>query len=389
VESFVLPLLRGGAVVVGRPFRPRDFELMQLEVGQLRRADLGFARLRRTELLSPSVTLPDPDAEEVSLWIGLHNTLVFDHPERMRVWARGVTWRRAEGATRTLLTLPTPDSFESGLARHIALEAFLELRRRDTVVATATGDVRYLGQEVPRRRFRLTGPLQGSVREDRVAWIDQTHAPETVRLTEDAMRASPLTCLLDPLRAPPGWSPLSGCRFLQQRGFARAICQRWASQKDWIAAGGAVMSALLPSLPNVRESAGEQVRRRQRGQPLALPGAVLPSGPQDVGSVVGALIHLHFLKVFEVDARLGHALGSRDPGVVRFLALPLLLARLQPVLGSPTGGGSPSRAGYTEGFEAQAQRRWIEYIDHLRELVPRATVENLLASLVPAIVRTQ
>lgn len=392
LETFVLPLLQGGTVTVGRPFRARDLEDMFADAALLSAPELAFLRLRRAELLTPHAVLPEPDTSEVSLWVGLHNILAFDHPERPRVWARGATWRRVEGVTRTFLTLAPPSSLGEGLVRHLAVDALLGLQRLDSVVATAAGEFRYIGQEVPRRRFRLTGPMQGSTREERVHWIAQTHAPETLRLVEDAMRASPLSCLLEPLRSPIGWSPLAACGFLQQRGFARAICYRWAAQKDWIAVGGAIMSALLPSLPRTSEGTSDALpsRRREEGQPLALPGMILPTAPHDIAAVVGALVHLHFLKVLEYDARLGLALGSRDPGVVRFLALPLVLGRLAEVTGTPLGGPPrPRHVGLApEAFETQAQRRWTEYVDHLRELVPRATVENLLASLVPAIVRT-
>lgn len=393
VETFALPLLKGGTVTVGRPLRQRDVEAMLGDVVVLGGTELAFVRLRQAELLAPQVVLPEPDPLELLLWVGLHNTLSFDHPDRGRVWARGTIWKRVEGTTRTMLTMPSPSSIGEGVARHVALDAFSRLQRVDSVVATAAGEFRYLGQTVPRRRFRLTGPLQGSMREERVAWITQAHAPETVRLTEDAMRASPLTCLLEPLRAPPGWSPLSAIAFLAQRSFARAVCYRWARQKDWIAIGGAVMAALLPSLPRRPEAGSDPLpsRRREAGGPLALPGVILPTAPHDIASVVGALIHLHFLKVLEFDARLGLALGSRDPGVVRFLALPLILGRLAEVTGTPLGASATRvRRGCVtpDALGLQAERRWTEYLEHLRELVPRATVENLLASLVPAIVRT-
>ncbi|MCA9710476.1 MAG: hypothetical protein KDK70_31840, partial [Myxococcales bacterium] len=128
------------------------------------------------------------------------------------------------------------------------------------------------------------------------------------------------------------------------------------------------------------------------GQPLALPGAVLPSDPRVLAGVVGALVHLHFLKVLELDARLGVAAVSRDPGVTAFLALPLLLPYLHEVTGTPLGGldtppAAPGRASRA-AVDAPVVRRWTEYLDHLQELVPRSAVDNLLASLVPNIVQT-
>jgi hypothetical protein len=400
LETFAVPLLSGGDVHVMRPFRPKDRDQMVQSVGDLAHSSaLSFVRLRRAEALVPQPALPHPDEEELTLCLGLHNVLVFDHPDRSRVWARNSTWRRAEGASRSMLTLPFPTEVGYGLVRHVWVGAFIDLMRTDRVVTTAAGDTRYLGQDIPRRRFRFGGLVGEGGRTEDVQWLDQPHAPEAQRLLEDALRASPLTCLLEPLLAPPGWSPLWASMFLQQRGYARSICHQWAQQKDWTAVGGAVMAALLPSLPGAHVEETEAVvrvddMRETQDEPVgprALPGAVIPSDPGALSAVVGALIHLHFLKVLELDARLGVALGSRDSGIMSFLALPLLLPYVGDKMGTPLGGmDRPSRSGGnpTEGFETQAHRLWTEYLDHLQELVPKSAVENLLATLVPAIVRT-
>jgi hypothetical protein len=379
VESFVLPLLEGGTVEVGRPLRSRDHADMLGELGRATSGRLAFARLRRAQLLTADPDLPDPDADELALWIGLHNLLVFDHPDRARVWARSSTWRRVEGATRTLLSLPLPTTLGEGLARHVAVGALLELVRTDTIVGTPVGDIRFLGQDAPRRRLGLGAT--GSRREESVEWIGQPHAPETERLLADALRASPLTCLLRPLTAPPGWSPLWASGFLRDRAHARAVVHAWATQREWIRVGGAVLSALLPSLPAARTTAAAGVAAPASG-PKALPGAVVPTSPRAVGAVVAALCHVHVLKVLELDTRLGVAVGARDVGVTAFLALPLVLPYLQSAIGSPFAGLQG-----TSGFAGAVQRRWTEYLDHLEGVVPRVAVENLLAALVPHVVQ--
>jgi hypothetical protein len=400
LETFVLPMLGGGDVHVGKPFRARDRETVTEQAEVLSSPELAFLRLRRAQELVPNPELPDPGLDDLSLWMGLHNTLLFDHPERGRVWARSSTWRRAEGVARTLLALSPPVDLAEALARHVSLSSFMRLRRLDVIVPTAVGEVRYLGQDVPRRRLRLAIDAPGGQREEEVVWLDGFHTPESERLVEDGLRASPMTCLLEPLNAPPGWSPLLARGVLQDRGLARAVCHRWASHRDWIAVGGAVMAALLPSLPAVVRGGrhgprGTQALAASRDAdaqaaaagpehegPLALPGAVLSTEPEVVAAVVAALIHLHFLKVLELEARLGLAFSSRDPGILSFLALPLLLPWLSEVTGSPLGDLSQ-----TAHFEFQAQRRWTEYVDHLQELVPRAIVENLLSTVVPSIVK--
>lgn len=417
VETFVLPLLGGGTVAVGAPIRPKERDEMAEESGELGQPLLRFLRLRRAQRLVPNPVLPDPDLDELTLWVGMHNALVFDHPDRRRVWARSSTWRRLEGSTRTFLTLPSPSDRGEGLARHVNVGAFVELQRTDTVVATAAGELRFLGQQVPRRRLRLSAVPQTGHREEVVQWLTAPHAPETERLVEDAMRTSPLTCLLHPRRAPPGWSPLLASDFLRDRGSCRAVIYAWARDPEWVAVGGAVTSALLPSLPVMRNrdkgesnvdgvdperalpSAADHVPGKSV---LALPGAIVPASPEALSAVVGALIHLHFLKVVELEARLGALATGRDPGTLAFLAMPLVLPKIAPITGSPLPGlsmpqllsGPPSAPGRDRGSREPAasgtvSRRWTEYLDHLEELVPKRTVDNLLAALVPRIVQTQ
>ncbi len=379
--DFVLPLLGGGPVHVGRPLRTRERDQW---LGDVSRAgtELAYVRLRRAQKLTPYPSMPDPDDEELSLWMGLHNTFVFDHPDRPRVWSRASVWRRVEGATRTLLSLPFPSTVGAAVARHVSVGAFLESQRTDTLLTNASGEHRFQGQDPPRRLFGAASV--GTARTETRAWLSLPHAAESGRLIDDALRASPLTCLLEPRRAPSGWSPLLAVDALRERGLARAIVYHWAQGKEWIQVGGAVMSALLPSVaprpsaPQAPSPAGM----------LALPGAVPASDPESLCALVGALIHLHFLKVLEFDARLGLALGSRDPGVLAFLALPLLLPTLASRLGSPLSGIDVRGASLgLESFEAGANRLWTEYLDHLGDVVPRAAVENLLAGLVPAIVK--
>ena len=116
----------------------------------------------------------------------------------------------------------------------------------------------------------------------------------------------------------------------------------------------------------------------------ALPATPIDAGPADVAALVGALIHVHFLRVLEFGARLGVAPSSRDRPVQMFLALPLLLPALSSVLGAPLPSDPQA---VVPGFDTQVQRRWIEYVEHLGELIPRAVVENLLATLVPRVVK--
>jgi len=399
-RDFVLPLLAGGDVKIGAAVRPADFHEMLGALHSLRQPPLLLARQARAQHLLADPGLPDPDGEELALWAGLYNVLALDHPERDRVWARKVTWQRVELAARYWLQLSRPGDFEAALVRHVSVGAFVDLVRRDQLLCGPDGEQRFVGQEVPRRRLRWAVPGVFTLRDEVVPWWSAPHAPEVERLLQDVLWASPMTCLLQPRQAPPGWNPLTAAPFLQQRAFARVVCHTWAASRAWIEIGGAVLGALLFTLtgrptqepePRPAEPGGPRGARAPapgtRAAPAparpiaALPAAPIDAGPADVGALVGALIHVHFLRVLEFGARLGVAPTARDRPVQMFLALPLLLPALSGVLGAPLP--SDPRA----GFDGQVARRWIEYVDHLGELIPRAVVENLLATLVPRVVK--
>ena len=84
VTDFVVPLLAGDDVWIGRPLRPRDRDEWAVALSGTSMPEVAFWRLRRAQLLTAHPSLPDPDIDELSLWIGLHNLLVFEHPDRAR-----------------------------------------------------------------------------------------------------------------------------------------------------------------------------------------------------------------------------------------------------------------------------------------------------------------
>jgi hypothetical protein len=424
LARFVRPLLGGGAVEVEAPLSSHDRGSMLADAGPLLDPEFLQLRTRVAQRLVAEPELPDPGADELSLWLGLHDVLALDHPDTERVWTRAATWRRVENETRALLAFARPVDMADALARHLAVAAFLDLRREDHVVTAPAGEVRLRGQSLPRRRFGLFSPnlFAGNLTEIRtevVRWVEAPHAAIVDRLLPDVMWVSPLTSLLRPGWAPPGWTPLMAVEFLRSRPHARAVCHAWAQAREWLRIGGVVAGSLLRSLDlhaavfgdvpgAVVPGAAPTMQRAAKAalddlEPMpepvadagsavaALPPPAISSDPHDIGAVVGALIHLHVLKVLEFDARISIGLGARDWAVQTFLAMPLLLPSLAPTLGwpfelersleaeavshlSPRGGFVPVDGGFA--------RRWEEYTEHLAGLVPRNVVDNLQATLV-------
>ena len=364
----------GGPVKVKQAFSSHDRTELLEDGGSLGDADLRFLRLRRAQEVVADPPLPDPGPEELSLWLGLNNLLFLDHPETGRVWARNARWQKVEVETRLLLQWAQPVDLPESLTRHIAVGAFAELTREDHVVTTSGGERRFLGQPVKLGLFTST---RGEQRDEVVRWVSHGHAPAVERLLPEAFMVSPLTCLLEPGFAPEGWSPLAAADFLRVRPFARSIVHRWAGKAEWVRAGAVIAGSLLRSLELVGTVFGlpGEIKLADPDTP-ALPPAEPGASPEEIGAALGALIHLHVLKVLELAARVNLGVGTRDWAVQTFLALPLLLPWLEPALGTPFAGLG----------EGAVRRRWEEYIEHLRGMVPRSVVENLVASLVPRVV---
>jgi hypothetical protein len=384
VARFVLPLLGGvavggGEVEVAAPLSRYDRDAMLEDAGALLHEGLLALRNRVAARFVAEPALEHPDADELSLWIGIHDLLALDHPDQERVWTRASTWSRVELETRELFVQAAPAGLGDALARHIAVNALLELRRIDRIVSGPEGERRYFGQAPP-RRLAIFGPSLDETRSETVVWADQPHRPVVVRLLEQALWISPLTALLRPGRAPAGWSPLAICGgvsasdFLRARGPARAVCHAWAREREWPLFGGVVAGSLLDALGLTRIVFGAAL-----DGPHAPTGEgssrVLDDSREAIAAVLGALIHLHVLKVLEFDARIGLGLGDRNWAVQVFLALPLLLPKLAPVLGEPFVGV----------VDDSLARRWTEYREHLGGLVPRTVVDNLVATLLPRV----
>ena len=430
LARFVEPLFGGGAVEVEAPLSAHDRAHMLTDAAALMDPEFLHLRARVAQRFVADPALPDPSGDELSLWLGLHDVLALDHPDNARVWTRESTWSRVETETRSLLAFARPVDMQEALARHLAVGAFLDLVREDHIVAGPEGELRFRGQVPGRRRFGLFAPSTEDARVEVVRWVEQPHAPIVDRLLPDVMWVSPLTSLLRPGWAPPGWTPLMAVEFLRARPYARAVCHAWAQSRDWLRIGGVVAGSLLRSLDLHAAVFGEvaiaavpgsaaAMRRAAEAARLgpeegsfdssfdpeldadlddrpeggfggmaALPAPPIPTEPEDIGAVVGALIHLHLLKVLEFDARISIGLGARDWAVQTFLALPLLLPALEPVLGRPfelgldTSASGPAAKIAAGAVDEGFARRWDEYTEHLAGLVPRNVVDNLHRTLV-------
>jgi hypothetical protein len=252
VTNFLLPLVRGGVLHVGRPFGARAVTRIarSLEMaGPGAERDAPVAALAQSRRAMASRFLDgasEPPLDETSLRLGaaLHDLLALGHPE---IGGRGVEQRqdRIGGAALALASLGPPRTAVEAVNRHSLLARLPEIVRSDSTVHFWLGRQAFVGRVPPRRVTALPALRRVRVEVVKRAWLREIGIPVVARPAFLALNvASPLGEALDPLRLEPplAWSRiLPGLRFPE---LARVVAGQ-ALEVGVERAGDALSEALL------------------------------------------------------------------------------------------------------------------------------------------------
>lgn len=209
LERFVLPLVAGGEVHVGRPLTSADLARFE--------ADLGHATVplvavdeARTEVVAELVARPPAlvlEGDDLALAAGLHDALVLAHPDADGALVTDGMRRRIAGAALRMVSVPLTRDRTRVLARHALLHNLLDLGRNDVTVTWWTGRARFLGQAAPARLTAWKGVRR--VREEvaRAGFDELLASPEVAPVVAALVRRTPLTLLLtaSPVAPPLHW----------------------------------------------------------------------------------------------------------------------------------------------------------------------------------------
>ena len=233
LSEFLLPLVKGGALHVGRPLGLRAVARIGADLGisgvdpsgtadsppiaEVAAADraalveLGVYRRQRITELLPAAAAPELDAVALRLGAAVHNLLALGHPE---IAGRGLEGRqqRIAAAAAALAAVGPPATVREAVGRHSLLARLPEIVRSDRIVHFWVGRRTFVGRIPPRRITAL--PRLRSVRVDliRRGWLREIGIPAFGRAAFLALNvASPLGEALDPLRLEP---PLAWSRIL-------------------------------------------------------------------------------------------------------------------------------------------------------------------------------
>ena len=215
LSAFLLPLVRGGRLHVGRPLGPLAFErrgrFAANHIEALAAFELARARQEVAARFLRDAAAPELDEATIRLGAALHDLLVLVHPalEGPRVARRQA--RVAAGA-QALASLGPPASAAEAVERHSLLARVAEIGRTDSTVSFWLGRETFVGRVPPPRVTAM--PALRRVRVDvvRRSWLRDIGVPAVARDAVLALGiASPLGEALDPLRLEP---PLCWSRIL-------------------------------------------------------------------------------------------------------------------------------------------------------------------------------
>src|SRR5450631_969283 len=233
VAEFLLPLVRGGALRVGRPLGPRAVARVTELVARASRdptddeaepiAMLGAGRRAVAGRHLPAVAAPPLDEVTVRLGAALHDLLALAHPDLV---GPGLARRQEQIALAAfeLASVGSPSSAREAVNRHSLLGRIPEIVRVDRTVRFWLGHRTFVGRTPPGRIMAL--PSLRRVRVDRASrsWLREIGIPAVGRRAFLALNvASPLGEAIDPLRLDP---PLAWGRILPVLRFplvARAV----------------------------------------------------------------------------------------------------------------------------------------------------------------------
>jgi hypothetical protein len=214
LSAFVVPLVRGGAVHVGRPLGPEALDRLARAAAAAEpeaAATLAASRLAVAARLLPTSSPPALDETSLRLAGALHDLLALSHPG---LGGPGIINRqqRIAYAAFALAAVGPPPSAREAVDRHSLLARLPEIARVDSTVHFWLGRQLYLGRTPPRRV--IAWPTLRRVRVERRdrSWLREIGIPAVARRAFLALSAaSPIGEALDPLRLEP---PLSWGRIL-------------------------------------------------------------------------------------------------------------------------------------------------------------------------------
>jgi hypothetical protein len=228
IHRFVLPLVGGGTLHVGRPLDSEDIEQLVTDAADLTRSCREIERVRRRVALRMWRGPVDVGLGEESLRLaaGVHNLLFYSHPAYESLQTTRAL-ERFHAVTRRHLCLPQAASETELLARHTLLFRLPALRRTDVDLRFWVGRRSFVGQPIPPRLLRWRRLRRVRIEQRAVNWLGAVRDSRQRALVRMLFEGSPVTELVGLPRAFPAVRWERVVRYLRWPRVARAVCHEY------------------------------------------------------------------------------------------------------------------------------------------------------------------
>jgi len=355
LEGFVLPLVVGGDMHVGKPIDPSTLQTLTQDLAH---ASVPLVAIdeARERILSKLVVKPPPcvlDEDELSLAAAVHNLLFLAHPDA-EGWNMSESGRaKVVASAQQFAARPRSMKRRRVLARHALLHNLFQIGRTDTRVRWWAGSSTYLGQKAPSRLTRWSDVRRVRTEQSQVGFRELFQGADVGAVITALTRRSPITLLLSSTQGAPYLHWEDAVFVLRDAELSRALAYRSLE--------GDVPSAIVREPARFSASFEQMLERTPK--------------PEDVRAVLGFLIYLNcLLAMDEVDQKaesplLATVLGDsqRARGVATFFAIPAAAERVDP------------RLALLPGLEADERLR-SRYLAHRRQassLLGESVIEGL------------
>jgi hypothetical protein len=365
MSNFVVPLVAGGQLTVGRPIGHNELRTFEDNLGYATQP-LVEVDEARTVVLSELVVRPPAlvfDADELNLAAAIHNLLFFSHP-------RTDSWMITQSGQRKVLETaiafaarPATTNRTRLLARHALLHNLFDVSRTDVKVSWWTGSAEYFGQRPPKRLARWKAVRRVREEQTVVSYDELLGTVEASPVVASLLRRSPLTHLLSLGRDGPPLHWEDAAHLLRDPELSRAVSYR--------AIQGAESAQSKVAAPAAFAAAFEQMLSRAPAE-------------ADLRVVAAFLVHLNVLLALgetrwresKKSPILSAVLspdkaGQRPRGLATFFALPNALAMVDPRLAEPPGLRQ----------EIALAEEWDRHREQVRVAVGEAVIETLAGRL--------
>jgi len=244
VVEFLAPLLSGQTVRVGRPMAPGALPYFaEARSGSGEAESRIFDGLHRLgSEIAPLGTVPWPSRDLVAMVMVMHNLAFLTDPLLDRLWSRGSRGVVLEWVDELLEQIEPPSTRGDAAARYALLEAYLAMKRRDTVVRNWAYTYRFYGRPVPANVTAL--PRLRRVRAEQsdvdlwtlLAQVDDRHQLGLHLRLRRLVARSPVTELSRPNRYRPFRFGAAAVRVLSDAALRGGIARQIAAAGEWTCA---------------------------------------------------------------------------------------------------------------------------------------------------------